>query len=504
MFITKSPQPPSVPEASSSTRQAPSSTHGFDCKYNLYGLISILFTDFLLGAASTVTIPSWKAFFENRKRRNEQLMARENSEQRQVRESREKNPPTKRTKVFQWSPAEGGGYIRQSFFQSENGIHLDSYGKNQKIYDAFSNEWDCCYEFGDFMDDDIVGIDDSSDDEYPPMPPIPSTTVAVVEPPPDVEDRQFAVDVPVDVQFEWEELEPVMLLYEFLGFVTPLPLPDRPSTSIDAHGRSLISTVVGLKGDNTDFFNSSVATFALGFLENLNARRAPSNALWDIADGNRLSFVATDMFLRMRVVNHLDEKNRSIDWYIFDFKEQSTVPWMIAVRHVVDALYICRLDYPGGKPHMDFEVARNLLNRGMQFCTLLALKSLPRYVASPLPVPCRLFGYEFTIQDYYAYEQERAALLKNPRIARAALLRGGIVWRLAVTTMSFDDVLQGPSTAVTVHRHGNIFKSANNSVDLCDDGLSQDELDVICGLHYCRNGTFNLLHLYSINFLNKL
>ena len=506
-FMTKTPQQTSIQQASSSTLQAPSLTQGYDCKLNFYGLLSIPFTDiFLLGAASTVNIPSWKEFFENRRRRNEQRMARETNQQRQARESREKNPPTTRTKVFVWSPAVGGGYIRQSFFQSENGMHLDSYGINQKIYDAFSNEWDCCYEFGEFMDDDIVGSDDDGDNEYPSMPPAPSATdaeieLAVVEPPPDVEERRFDIDVPVEVDFYWEDLEPSTLLYEFLGFVAPLPLPVMPS-ALDEVERKFILTVVGLERDNSGFFDSSLASFALAFLDNLNAPRPPLNSSWDIADGNRMSLVASPKFSQMRVLKHLDDKNRPKNWFIFDFGEQATMPWRIAVPHVIDALYICRLDHPGDSPLMDFEVALNLLNHGIQFCTLVALKTLPRYVAPPLAVPSRLFGYTFSIQDYYAYEQERAALLKNPRIARSALLRGGIVWRLAVTTMSFDDVLEGPSTAVTVYRQGNIFNTADSSVNLCDDGLSQDEMDVICGLHYCQNGKFSLLHLYSSNLKN--
>jgi hypothetical protein len=109
--------------------------------------------------------------------------------------------------------------------------------------------------------------------------------------------------------------------------------------------------------------------------------------------------------------------------------------------------------------------------------------------------PCSfsLPGYKFTQDDYFAYEQERAALLRDPRIARAALLRGGIVWRLAVATLSFDDVLDGPTTAATLRRQGVVLKTSDASVDLCDDGLSKLELDIICGLHHCLTGLFFLL-----------
>ena len=455
---------------------------------------------FLLGAATSVVIPSWKEFFEKRRLRNEHRMARETPRERQSRESREKNPPTKKTKVFLWSRNERGGYTRESFFQSENGAHLDSFGKSQKVYDAFSNEWDCCEEFGEVTDRDVVaGDDDGCDDEYPPMPPPSSGTDTVMEPAEPLHDdgeRLFHVDPPTVINFDWEDLETSVLLYQFLGFVPPLPVPNQPSTIVP-QDRSLFSTVVGLQRNDSPFFESPVASFALAFLQHLTSGRTPPNASWDIGTGNRLWFVETDMFRRLRVIERFDEKDRSEKWYVFDFKDRASVPWMIAVRHVANALYICRLDRPGQKPLLDFEVARELLNRGIQFSTLHPLKSLPPTFAPSVTVPVRLFGYEFTVEDYHAYEQERAALLKDPRIARAALLRGGIVWRLAVATMSFDDVLQGPTIAATVFRRGNIFRTADQSIDLCDDGLSQAELDVICGLHYCRNGLFSFLPIFN-------
>ena len=455
---------------------------------------------FLLGAATNDVIPSWKEFFEQRRLRNEHRMARETPRERQSRESREKNPPTYKTKVFLWSRIEGGGYTRHSFFQSENGAHLDSFGENQKVYDAFSNEWDCCEEFGEFTDHDVAvaGDDDGSDDEYPSMPPpmsVTDTEMEPVEPLHNDEERPFDVDPPTNITFDWEDLETCDLLYKFFGFVVPLPIPNRPST-IDGQDKRLFSTVVGLRREDSEFFLSPVASFALEFLRHLNTSRTPINASWDIGTGNRLWFADSQMFRRMRVIEQSIEQSgkevRKERWFVFDFKDSARVPWKIAVRHVDNALYVCRLDRPGGKPFLDFEVARELLNRGIQFCTLLPLKSLPPTIAPSITVPVRLFGYKFTVEDFNAYEQERAALLKDPRIARAALLRGGIVWRLAVATMSFDDVLQGPTIAATVFRRGNIFRTADGSVDLCDDGLSQAELDVICGLHYCQNGSFRL------------
>ena len=65
-------------------------------------------------------------------------------------------------------------------------MHLDAYGKNQKIYDAFSNEWGCCEEFGAPSPDEFLD-DDGIDDDFPMMPP-PSSAV---------EDQAMGPDTPL-------------------------------------------------------------------------------------------------------------------------------------------------------------------------------------------------------------------------------------------------------------------------------------------------------------------
>ena len=196
-----------------------------------------------------------------------------------------------------------------------------------------------------------------------------------------------------------------------------------------------------------------------------------------------MSITSLELFQRMRVIDHGENK-----WYVFNFKEAATVPWMVALPNVVNALYVCRLDHTGGLHITDFEVARELLNHGIQFSTLLPVRPLPLSITPAIVVPVRLPGYKFTEDDYYAYEQQCAALLSDPRVARAALLRGGIVWRLTVATLSFDDVLEGPTTAATLQRRGIVIRTSDNSTDLCDDGLSQLELDIICSVHHCLTG----------------
>jgi hypothetical protein len=129
-----------------------------------------------------------------------------------------------------------------------------------------------------------------------------------------------------------------------------------------------------------------------------------------------------------------------------------------------------------------------LLNHSIRFHTLLPLPRIRPPPPTPTCIPIQLPGYEFTPNDYHAYVQQRCALLADPQVAHAALLRGGIVWHLAMATLSFDNVLCGPTTAAVLHCRGVSFQSVDGSIELCDDGLSQDEYNISCGLHHCYTG----------------
>ena len=189
----------------------------------------------------------------------------------------------------------------------------------------------------------------------------------------------FSIVCSAEMNFDWEELETSQLLYEMYGFVHPLPLPTQPSSlsQNDRHG-SLLSVIVGLQRNDTDFLKSPVASFALEFLELLNASKTPKNTTWDIVNGNRMSISGSGLFRRMRVIERTGNPGGEDKWFVFDFKEAATVPWMVAVPNVIDAFFVCRLDHPRarGSPITDFEVARELLDHRIQFSSSQALAML--------------------------------------------------------------------------------------------------------------------------------
>lgn len=91
----------------------------------------------------------------------------------------------------------------------------------------------------------------------------------------------------------------------------------------------------------------------------------------------------------------------------------------------------------------------------------------------------------FSLDDYRLYECLRDELLQKPH-ARAAVMRGGIVWRLSCAVVPVGAVLNGPSHEVYAYSHP--LKSQFNLL-LWDDELATDEEELICGNYTLAGGS---------------
>ncbi|KAH7903284.1 hypothetical protein BJ138DRAFT_977558, partial [Hygrophoropsis aurantiaca] len=86
--------------------------------------------------------------------------------------------------------------------------------------------------------------------------------------------------------------------------------------------------------------------------------------------------------------------------------------------------------------------------------------------------------------DYKVYERQLEDFMRLPH-SRAALLTGGIVWRLAMFAILQDidvlrEVASGPS--VDAVKHGRCVRDAGRL--LFDDSLTTEELDFVVGTYY--------------------
>ena len=216
---------------------------------------------------------------------------------------------------------------------------------------------------------------------------------------------------------------------------------------------------------------------------------------WDILAGNRQS-------LNGEALKYFHMLSKGL--FLVDgsfLVDGNSTDWQIAVTTSANALYILRYFLQASEKPSSVGLARHLAEEGIPFYTLFKLDHFPSSIdlnAFNTRIPRRAANYRFTRADFDSYVAERKRLLATPR-ARAAILQGGIVGRLAKEHLEVDSVTFGPSSSVTGHRLGYTVEVAG--ITYWDDGLSDDELAIICGLYCCYTGMFNSSYLILSNYI---
>lgn len=416
----------------------------------------------------------WIAFLEDRRVRCERMRLRETEQQKEVRLSRERQPPTSSAGVYEWEMGLDGQYQRVPVPARMRAEVLEDYGRDQKVYNSFMNEWDCAYEMGQKHVDELEAEWLEDDDMEPILPLAPHSEFPSNDTyPSSPQPYRLAPSVSVwELESDVHKFEAISILHEYYGFVPPLPpAVNLNRREIDSEARLKYTKIIGMTRIDDAYFSSPVAVHAIRFLDCMVRKTDPENDLWDLAPGNRLSITGCQRIAHLKQIE---------PFYVFDFGQSATVPWMLAVERADVALLVCRLD----KHFNDFELARALLQRGISIRTLTPLPTSQTRHPPLIPLPIRLPGYHFSPSDLMAYEDHLQLLLRNPRISRSALMAGGIVWRLAIH-VGFTGVLMGPTAAVINAKLGDSFPVVGSSVSLWDDTCTQRELDLICGAYVC-------------------
>ena len=107
---------------------------------------------------------------------------------------------------------------------------------------------------------------------------------------------------------------------------------------------------------------------------------------------------------------------------------------------------------------------------------------------SYLPRTYRLISHNFTKADFDIAMLACQSVLSSPQ-GQAALLRGGIVGRIARGHLSKDGVLDNPSVEVTAHWVGYIAFSSGTT-QFCDNELMDNEIAIICDTYSLYTGNY--------------
>ena len=431
---------------------------------------------------------SWQDFFARRAALNEHTLQRESAHDREVRLNRERQPPTRRTKVFEWTTGDDPNdnrLYRRPVFSTSFEDAFESYFPSQRRYDSFRNEWDLCEEFAPIPGGGYDDSEDSDDDFF--REPGPGDIQVG-----DIQDKDLIPNArpPSPIRFaeqsdSWRPPFPVLnnpvkFLSLRYGFTHPLTSSGRlPAHFTDAQKKSWteILHLAGLSVETEKrfpveaFFDQNL----IAFFDALCSRQRPPRDQWDLDRDNRHSILFSDQLQNVFA--------GPSGGYRVIFSN-SPFPWTLWLPNAVDVLHICRVQQELRNQH---DTARYLVENGFRFRTLLRLESTPPTpTLLKLPVvPFRSSGYTFTQKDFAVYEQQRAALLATSR-ARAFLLRGGIAWRLARDTLSLEDALDGPSSPLDVYQSG--YYVQRDGEYWGDNDISAAELNLLSGLYICFTG----------------
>jgi hypothetical protein len=432
-------------------------------------------------------------FFTARARRQTEIIKLESSRDRQRRESHERNPGIKNSAMYTWEKTRSSGgrdlYIRVRVEKKRNEDVYSEYKPSERCYNAFSNEWDFCHEF-DFVsghgnnsdgynsdsDDDVYynnneyantvenGRDDINGNSYA----APSESL-VCSSLPQGGSMETDTDDSPEVFYSRDVLDTAKLVYGYVSPVDPVV-----ATPMKFSWLALLG-FLGFVSKLSELYVSELDERAMIlFFENLSKGSAIPTHLLDLTNGTFSSLSGLFDFSTIR--------RPSKDLFVFYSPRSAACKWVLGVHSSAAALYVCRYILTNPAAHTILTVAHRLVERGIPFRTLLPLECSPRQVSVSQefsPTSHRLLLHTFTVADFEASMLQCQTVLSSPQ-GRAALLRGGIVARIAKEYISNDSAFEGPSVEVTAHQVGYLVPS-EDGIRLCDDDLTEHEVAIICG-----------------------
>lgn len=448
---------------------------------------------------------SWKDFATRRAERDKLRAQKEDGNARHARlqraraQSKFPNPGKKGPICFQWVLIDGFR-VRTPVTRADAQDLWSSVPDSHKRYDSFRNEWDINEAFdpegkGRSEDDDFEEYDDSFDfapsdvgrtarDNSGDIGPDASqqavhnnlaTLDASCTPRHNVGEVTSDASqqaVTLDSARDTESLD--QLLSFRYGFVLPDVDLDDPVVDYPVLPWDKVRAILGdIESPLEDQYKYPVTVFLGCFLSTSVSQMFPTlRRIWDLHEQCLLTIhdYESKCPTRFRVITCSDGRQR----YRLH-RSDTSPPWDLVLEQAIDVLECLRRSWGPDAT----TVIEAFLARGIPFRTLLPVS--PTAIPPPLdnnPVDRELAA------NYTLYEQRLQEFLHGPR-GRAALMQGGIAWRLARDLLRDDVVMAGPSP---FNRQSWVV-GMDGTYEFYDDALSEDEEYILCGGHHVNETT---------------
>lgn len=402
--------------------------------------------------------------------------------------------------VWYWEDNRDGFRMRTLVDRGKLLDMWDAYGPRMKIFDAQTDEWDVCSEFDDgeekFTRDfgltmpDIAIALSNEEHNFEPDQPAPGYELTTAK------ERENLNYVTMwgrwqDVHVSWEAKKSYDTLeqglyYRFglkIGVDQPSAIPHFKKPAPWEVIRKIVSdrSTPMKSNDNQNF----ISTFVLQAVHEMVIPDEVCDFGWvhlqpQKFEVTRMTLLHPSTQVQMpyyRLTSTpTEETDEAVDWFLI--LEDPAVVVECMRRRLGPSLV---------------DIAKNLSERGVAFKTLRSclLATLEEKIPQAVTHGWRPENYRPTgMEEYMAYQSIRIDFLKQRRM-RAALMCGGIVWRLAIETLTADAVIAGPSH----DSYHEVVQEHSTHENYYDDHLSVIEQDFICGVYKVATGKYLYLLL---------
>lgn len=413
----------------------------------------------------------WRVFFERKEKENRLWRVGETVKDELARLQREKvsnDLARNGSRVFLWQDVDGFLMRLPLDFRSAK-IFWSRYPGAWKRFDADRNEWDLCAQFEKDAPPD-PGLDANDDDDPAPISGGDITEDEVPGFLDDLQDscspRDEAGTHSINNIITLEPLHDVLRLHYGLNRYW--------GTDTSADWGILRKTFGDTVTDDSSLepWRAVVTSFFTGVVDKQNI----PDSLRDITEHSNATQLIRGS--NIEITSKLTGGQNGKKIYLVNVKghPQSLEPWHLCLEAAAAAVFCLRANL--GNCLAD--VARNLLSKGIAFQTMMPVPADAPPTTTPkfIPHTCTK-GMVFGAVEYRLYEDRRDSFLRGPR-SRAALLAGGIVWRLALEVLGKEPAIGGPSDDALI----NGTRTAITGIgEMYDDQLTPEEEAFICGVY---------------------
>ena len=448
---------------------------------------------------------SFQEFLDRRAKENKKAEDKESEDKKAARlrraeAAREKTRPDKQAKVFVWKKvgdkADLPNIVPEAYYDQPyrfGPIGRGAIGeiwatvpKAHMLYDAFRHEWD--------INEDLAPDEFATDaeEEYMEQFDQPIIPISSAKPNHNLSDafqNELArfYDNPGYVGF----CPPIEAFKEISWFrygIVP-NVVQGANVEYNKHDIKTVMKFFGLTENETiaDELVKSCSAYIASISTQRDTPHVPG-VIWDLSP-------SSSMYLKTpnRINPHIVEMdhhtlNKRIMWNIMWANEDHNKMMLLMFEDARTVVEILRRHSICDTP----SAVKFLCERGIPFHTLHDPTDHKRFTEPKRPIvdglgwKPRNYADEVTVHDYAVYER-RAHDLLNERRGRAAILRGGIVWRLAIHILGADAISRaqaGPSS--DIYTHGEAFHPVKDA-PYYDDALDEREYNLICGMYTTTN-----------------